>query len=380
MELQGPPQLPDISLHPTPSRTRRPFLIAGVIVMLVLFGGFGYVWYRSTHPPAHPPKVMNPQAALNQGNLGGALGQIDQVLAKDPNNVEALIQKSFALSQQGSLTFNEAALGGQAAVVAEQAIGLAASSSEAYRALGYANEIQQKYTEAHAAYQKAIALNSKNAQAVYDDAHAYDLQGNAAKAEAGYKAALALDPTLYAAYLGIGRAENASGNASASMDAFKQVYNSDPNQHDKSEASYSIGMLLLATGTAQVNLARGYFEQAISFDSTYPSAYLGEGTALYIQATAPPSPSLSTDTRTQLMIASTGALQKAIQLNPNQSLAYMQLAADLLVLGQKDAASGALASAKLAVSHDITLSVSEKSATLARIADLSAQIKSSKLP
>jgi tetratricopeptide (TPR) repeat protein len=366
---------------PTQPRHRL-LLIAGATLAVCILAAAGYFWYRSTHPPTKPPRVTNPHAALTSGDLDGALTQIDQILAANPKDVQVLIIKSLALAQKGNTLSKQSVYGPQAADAANQAIALDGMSSEAYRALGYANEIQQKYVEAHAAYQKAIALDSKNANALYGDAHAYDLQGEAVKAEAGYKAALALDSKLYSAYLGIGRAENAQGNASAAIDAFKQVYNYDQNTRDKSEASYSIGMLLMAQGPDQVNLARGYFEKAIYFDPSYPSAYVGQGIVLYAQATATSTGATlaSADIRSKLLLSSASALQKALKLDPNQTVAYMQLSLTLLGLGQKEAALGALTSAKQALPHDITLSASEKAATLNQIASLSAQISTSTLP
>jgi tetratricopeptide (TPR) repeat protein len=362
----------DIQFEPdAPSHMRNWARIAGSAILLLVLVYGSYTWWRTTHTSV-TSQVVDTQQMFEEGDLDGSIQQLDAILAKDSNNVQALIAKSLILAQTGSITFQEDTFGAQAADLANQAIAINGNSSEAYRALGYANEIQQKYVAAHAAYQKALELNPKNGLALYGDAHSYDLQGDSEKAEAGYKAAAALDPELYSAYLGIGRAENAKGNSDAAIDAFKKVYGYSQNKHEKSEAAYSIGMLLLAKG-GQVNLARGYFEKAISFDPTYPSAYLGQGTVLYMQAGT--NAEVSADVRGNLLLSSASALQKATQLNPNQSLAYFQLAQTLYMLGEINAAHGAIDSAKQALPHDITLSATEKTGTLKNIEAFEESIK-----
>jgi superkiller protein 3 len=356
-----------------PPRPSRALLGAIIIVLLVLVAAGGALYHFHFRHPASPKTAID---AFNANDLDGALAQLDAQLAAAPRDVTLLVQKSFALAQKGSLEFKEAEYGPQAAAVAEQAIGIDANSSEAYRALGYANEIQQKYDEAHAAYEKAVALDPKNALALFGDAHAYDLQGDLARAEAGYQAALAADPKSWQANLGLGRIYNANGDASAALAAFKAAYADAKNVHDQAQAAYSVSMLLLA-GT-DIASARSYSEQATALDPSYPSAWFGLGTVLYAQAVAvSPSagPALSAQERASLMLDSVQALQKATALNPNQSVAYFQLGEDLYVMGKRDFALAALKQAAAVAPADITLSAPEKDGLLKQVADFTALVE-----
>ena len=68
-----------------------------------------------------------------------------------------------------------------------------------------------------------------------------------------------------------------------------------------------------------------------------------------------------------LFTQSLSALEKAISLNPNQSLASYQLGIELAASGQKDSALKILAEAKDAAPRDITLTASEKQQVLSAI-------------
>lgn len=361
---------PDV-IASRPSSWKKPvlFFIIALVILAVAAAG---VWWLISRPVSGP--LGTAADSFNAGDLSGALTQVDQVLAENPGNVDALIAKSLALSQKGSLEFKETEYGPQAAAIAAQAIRLAPQNSEAYRALGYADEIQQKYADAHQAYEKAVSLDPKNALALFGDGHVYDLEGNQAKAELGYRAALAADPDCFPAHTGLGRIYNARGDSEKAIAEFKTVYRSSPNTHNKAEAAYSVGMLLAAGNDAA--LARGYLTQATVLDPAYPLGWYGLGTVLYMQSTA--TSSLPADQRGNLMLGSVTALNKAITLDPNQSIAYLQLGEDLYVIGEKDSALATLKKASAAVAGDITLSAPEKLDTLKRIAAVTTFITNAK--
>jgi cytochrome c-type biogenesis protein CcmH/NrfG len=113
--------------------------------------------------------IVSAVTAFNQNDFATAIADSDTLLASDHNNIDALLAKAITLAQKGSIEFKEAEYGTQAIVVAQQALAIDPKNSEAWRIIGYANEIQQKYDEAHTAYAKSIALNPKNVAAISDD-------------------------------------------------------------------------------------------------------------------------------------------------------------------------------------------------------------------
>lgn len=349
-------------------RRYRTLLVIAVLAVLLVAGGFLFM------PSRHDVELHAVVTSFNTNDVDGAIAKADQMLADNPDDVATLVAKSLALAQKGSLGFDETKYGMQAAAIAEQAITLDPKSSEAYRALGYAKEIQQDYAGAHAAYETALTLDPKNALAIFGNAHAYDLEGDIVKAETGYRAALGVDQNCYPAHLGLGRIYNAQGEREKALAEFKLVYMNAPNLHNKAEAAYSVGTLLIAKGDDA--LARGYLEKATLVDPEYPLGWYGLGTVLYIQATA--MSSLPAAQRGNLILGSVTALNKAITLNPEQSAAYLQLGEAFYVIGEKDAALAAFKKAAVVIPSDITLSATEKMQMLRQATDLSARITKAK--
>ena len=168
-------------------------------------------------PQSEPAAITQSYQAFDNNDLDGAIAAADGVLSSDPNNVSALLAKASALAQKGSLEFKEQEYGTQAIAVANQVLVLDPNNAEAWRIIGYSNEIMQHYDAAHDAYGRAIALDPRNALAIAGDAHAWDLQGDMEKAEAGYRRALAVDPAIVNARIGLAGA-GLSKQAGRSLD------------------------------------------------------------------------------------------------------------------------------------------------------------------
>ena len=302
--------------------------------------------------------------AFNKNDFATAIAQSDTLLASDPNNIVALLAKATTLAQEGSINFKEAEYGAKAIAVAQQVLAIDPKNSEAWRIIGYANEIQQKYTEAHTAYAKSIALNPKNAAAISDDAHAWDLQGNAAKAKAGYTQALAIDPTIDIANLGMARVLIAEKNSQAALPFINRVIATSQNIRFKAEADFMEGSI--ETSLHNHTAAQSLFEQATTVDPSFPLGWFGLGRELFAQA-SDASLTLSTTQRNALAKQSIQDFIQATNLNPNQSIAYMQLGMELIYIGQKDNGIKALQNAAIVVPNDITLSTNDKKTILAQI-------------
>ncbi|MDB5236968.1 MAG: hypothetical protein JWL88_70 [Parcubacteria group bacterium] len=349
---------------PTPPwyRTKKGVLIIAAVVLLCIVIA-GSAWYYSVFKINAQYRAV--QSAFNNNDLAGALQKADAILASNPKDVQALIAKSFILSQEGSLQFKEKELGGEAATVAQAAIAINPASSEAWRALGYANEIQQNYTEAHTDYQKAISLNPKSESAIFDDAHAYDLEGNLAAAEKGYRAALALDASLPQVHAGLGRILILKGDVKGALAEYALAYKQATNAHDKAEASYMMGTVSLSlkdTATAEKNMT-----DATKLDPNYALGWYGLGKVQISEGVAT-STKLSQDQRISLMQLGLNNYSKAIAINPNQSVVYLDIAiAQGTILRKPTLALATLATAAAAVPNDRTLNISAKEAMLTQI-------------
>ena len=95
-----------------------------------------------------------------------AVTEYENLLQKDPNNVDNLVALSLAYSEKGlsaqgqgqdQMPYVEKAL-----TAAQKAEAINPNSTDAYRAEGYAYEIKPDYNNAVAAYSKAISINPKD--------------------------------------------------------------------------------------------------------------------------------------------------------------------------------------------------------------------------
>ena len=342
--------------------------------------------YMRMHSPALPKKNTSgppetPQTAYDQDKFTDALAKLDYLLKSYTKPVpnftymSALVLKSQTLSQEGYLTFQEMTYGPQAAAVAQQAILLDATSSEAYRALGFADQIQHGYADAHTAYQKAAALDPKNALALAGDARVYQLEGDLVKAKAGYLAALAANSNCYAADIGLGQIAAVKGDITGAIPYFNAVTSSDLNVHDRAQAFYSLGMLRLRQGN--FSTARGNLTIATTFDSTYASPWLGLGIEYYAESLAS---STSAKDRIALSADSPIALSRALGLirldEPGKPSIHTQIPSDLYVVGNTHNALAALSALAAGVSTNIGIpGTANKKILIDRINALGALIK-----
>ena len=330
-------------------------VLAGIVLALVFSKVSGDLLQR---------RMSEANALFNANDTSAAVAKADSILTRDPRNITALLLKAASLAQKGSLEFKETTFGPQAIAIAQEALALDPRNSEAYRIIGYAYEIMQKYDEAHAAYEKALALDPSNVAAVSQNAHAYDLQGQIEKAEVGYRAALALDQNFSQAQMGLGRIFVQKGQLDEALARFTRVAGTAQNARVKAEAAYSAGSISSARGNRAE--AERFMRLATVTDQKYALGWVGLGKELFDQSIAASS-QISLGQRNALITSSMDSLQKAIAINPNQSLAHYQLGIQLAALGKTSAAVKILTEAKSIVASDITLSTTGKTTMLAKI-------------
>jgi tetratricopeptide (TPR) repeat protein len=102
--------------------------------------------------------------------------------------------------------------------------------------------------------------------------------------------------------------------------------------------------------------------------------WYGLGGVLFAQGTDK-NANISNVDRGRLMQSSIDVINKAISLNPNQSLAYLRLGIEYSLIGQNDKAINALTYGLKIVPNDISLNADDKLTVTKRINDLLVKIK-----
>ncbi len=297
------------------------------------------------------------QEHFDANRLDDAISKANEGLSRNPKSVDLLIAKAIATAQKGSLTFQEKELGGQAAILANQAIQLDPRNSEAYRVLAYAYEIQEEYSKAHENYQKSLGFDPKNVAALYGDGHSYDLEGNGEKASEKYQAALAVNGSFSPAYVGMARISLQNNNPEKALEMYQKSIEYTANARIKSESASAMTLIYLSKG--DVENAMNYSKQAIEFDNTYSSAWYVQGTTLFVDSfNKKKYPEIGT--RNEMIKQSLENLGKAVSLNPNQAAAYLQIGTELSAIGRSDGAAVIFEKGLKTIEKDITLSAADK--------------------
>jgi tetratricopeptide (TPR) repeat protein len=327
-----------------------------VIGVILIGAASWFFWLVPNQEQAQLEKDIKAIAeAFNKNDLDGALVYADSRLVEHPNNAYLLTAKASVLAQKGSLSFKEEEFGSQAIAVALQAIASDPESSEAYRVLAYAYEIQEKYKEAHENYAKAISLDSNNASAHFGNAHSYDLEGDMKKAEEGYKAAVAVDQNFDQAYAGLGRIALAKGDNTTAIELYKKHYALTPSVQSKAGAAYTLSNLMRLQGN--VVEAKKYATEATTLSPEYPLGWYGLGMAYMVEV---PTIKGNSEAQSALIQGAITSFNKVIRLNPDQSLAHLELARIQYSFDQFDLALKSLEGAERSAKVDITLNVSAK--------------------
>lgn len=209
-------------------------------------------------------------ASERSGNYPAAVKAYDRGLGAEPDNVELLNAKGFALFQQGK-------------------------SKEAVASLEKALQIDPGHWKAH----NNMALASID-------------MGELELAEAHYRESLAIEPQA-AIYNDLGFVLERQGLAGEALDAYLAALELDP---ESSAAHYNLASLLARNG--QYARAEGHFRATLEQDPS-TQAYTGLGFVLWQQGRADEAAT---------------SLRKAIETDPNNATAYESLGTVLIQQGK----------------------------------------------
>lgn len=331
-----------------------------IVVAVIILGTFYYVYYKQSGGPAlFGDGVAKSIDDFNKNDLEGAIKNADNVLAKDPNNINALLLKSASLAQQGSLRFQEEEFGTQAIAVADQALSVDSENAEAWRIKGYAYESMQEYDQAFAAYNKAISLDPQNALAYASRGHAYYLIGNYVRAKADQQKALSIDPDLTLALSNLGRIFITEGDYAGATSNLNKALSLETNVRFKAEIEGLLGSIDIIQGNFAS--AKTHYQNSLNYDQTLAASWVGLANAKFL--TLPkvvPKDQASIDAFSASVASIFSDLEKATKINPNQTSAYVITGRLLGALGENEAALGVLRHALEVVDNDITLGTIEK--------------------
>jgi tetratricopeptide (TPR) repeat protein len=291
--------------------------------------------------------------AFNQNNFTEANRLAEEILSRDKDNIQALLLKAQNLAQEASLTYREKELGNQAREIALQVLKLDPKNTTALTLIGYTYEIQENYTEAHKYYDMAISIDPYFAKALSQKAHAFILESKNTEAMPLLIKVLGIDPENEFNLLSIGKIYLSQNNTTQAIPIFEKIIKITKNKRYLSDSYYSLG------GISEQNddyaKACSHYRSSVTSDDTSALALTGLARCEF---------------QTNKVEESFETLRKALEINPNQSNAAIQLAIEFDMIGNRDAMKKVLEKLPNIIKRDTSLSPISKSQSLQLVAAL----------
>jgi tetratricopeptide (TPR) repeat protein len=324
-------------------------------ISIVVGIGLGSLLWWKIQADARREFLRGLQVSYNSGDLNDVIARADQALVQRGDDVDAMLAAATAYAMKGSVGFAEGSNGAKAIEYADRVLQIDPENSEAYRVKAYALEIQERYDDAHANYDKAIIYNPNNFQALSNKGHAYDLQGKLDDAERLYKSSLEVNPTGEHALLNISRLYIRRAKFPEAKQSLKTLSDTTANLRFKAEA-YQMLAEILRNEMDYAGAAEA-IERSTELDPGVPQAWVTRGHVRLMGMLEADDAS-----RTVVVTDVETYANKALAINPNQASAYTLLFDLMGALGQPERKETYKQQALAAVERDITLGQQERQA------------------
>ncbi|MDX2241748.1 MAG: FkbM family methyltransferase [Leptolyngbyaceae cyanobacterium bins.302] len=255
-------------------------------------------------------QLTQAQQHFQSGNLSDAETLYHQVVARDPNHLEAWFWLALIADQLGRTVESVARY--------EKVLQLQPNSPEAHGNLGSVLLKLRRFEDAIAHHRQSVALIPQNAKAHYNLAIALYENNQVDEAIASYQRAVELMPNYANAHHNLGMALYRQGKADEAIVHYEKAVELEPSH---ASARNSLGVALYQKG--KLDAAIEQYRQAIATLPNYVSAHDNLGIALKQQ---------------RKLEEAAHHFQTAISVNPHYTNAYINLGNTMRELGDYDQA------------------------------------------
>lgn len=348
---------------PAPSSSTKTLIVLCVILALVVAGVFLYARFLPFSPSQDTEESRSAIADYEAGDIDAAIAKSEAMVSSNQTDVGALLLLAASYAEKGSISFSEENYGQRAIDTANKALAIDPNNSEAYRIIGYANEIMERYDEARRNYDKAIALDPKNSQAMSNKGHSYDLQGDLQNAGAWYDKALAINPNDEHALLNKARILARQDKSEEALDILDYMLDVVKNTRFLAEADQLYAFVLINQKEPDYEGAEEAITESLSYDDGVPQSWV-------MLAMIKLHNTINLATKSELDAALNevdAAIEKALAINPNQASAYYIASKVAATRGDAAKAETLRKKALQTIPLDITLGAAEKADFIATI-------------
>ena len=333
-------------------------IVSIILVLFVLVGGF-YI-YNQRNQSILQTEKNQAISAFNNNNLDDSITKAQELSKNNKTKVDGLLLLATSYVQKGSLEFKEKQYGDLAIQTANQVISIDPNNAEAYRLIGYANEIEQNYPEALKNYDKSISLNSSNAVALASRGHAYYLMGDNDKATNDFNAALKIDSHMDSAWLNLARISYENGADDKASEFLSKI--SIQNLPVVLQADYYTISALIKQSAFDVDGASSDFSKALGLNPNSPFV-ITNNALIKLVILVRDNKVINTNDVKKLI----SDVEKSITIDPNLTISYITLGKMNTIIGDIKDAKIQFQKAKEVLPNDITLSATQKTYTLSDI-------------
>ena len=297
----------------------------------------------------------------NEQDFNILLPILEEKYENEPNKIENVLNYANVLANIWSLKRSEKDYWNFAIKFANYALNLDPNNSEAYRIIWYANEIMENYDDAFTAYDKSIKLDENNALAYWNRWHAYGLVWKTEEAEKDFLISYKLDSSNSHVLMNLARGYLSKWEDKEALKYFKEVVKKSTNIRFKSEALFSIWNLQI--NDKNYKDAEETFINSIDIDPNFELGYIWLAKTQFLLFLKQVKKNKETADNS-LVDSAIENYNKSIEINPNKTLAYYQLALLYMDVWHYEETEKNFIKALEVIPNDITLSKPEKEAML----------------
>jgi tetratricopeptide (TPR) repeat protein len=345
-------------------------LLVLILCLVLVFGGiYMYINYKvinghlvNVNEVAYLDYEQSMQQSYDSGDVEAQVEYAQKLQTVAGNSTGANLALAQALLNKGSLRFEENINADQAISLLQNVLEKEPNNVEALSAMGYAYEIKQEYDKSFEFYNRALSINPEDEGTLVRRGHAYELSGKTEEAQDDYLKAYSINPDSDFTLLHIARMSYSIQDYPKAIEFADLILDKSQNAYTKAVASEIIGQIAIIDDDYAT--AQQYFDYSISLDDTYPGPYLQYAYVNIIKSDK------ATSTKAQLLADATEDVDYALSLHPQSAFALVLKG--LISDQQKDSKSAKeyYKKALAMVDYDITLGAKEKESTRKEINQL----------
>jgi Tfp pilus assembly protein PilF len=188
--------------------------------------------YSKTHPASAAARLLIARAKMSQGDFEAAYRELEEVLQREPHNVNALYYLNKLCGILSQIEFREL-------------YSVAPNSARVHQLLGESYQVQEDLPRAEEEFVQALAANPRSARVLVGLGDVKRAQSQCEEAIGFYKRAIEIEPRDYDGNYGLGACYLHQAKGETAIDWFRKAAAAEP---DSAAVRLALGITYMRTG------------------------------------------------------------------------------------------------------------------------------------